>query len=115
MRDREPPVKGALEATTSGLNLLREHDVPFPVFDWNSIPLKDRLENRFHVGNDVWPVFREVTSMNLYRPVGAGGRLWPRRQRHRRARARPGRGDLYVADLDAVRLHRSCSITAAGR
>ena len=44
--DRQPVVKGALEATTSGLNVLREHEIPFPVFDWNSIPLKDRLENR---------------------------------------------------------------------
>jgi adenosylhomocysteinase len=80
-RDREPPVKGALEATTSGLNVLKDHDIPFPVFDWNNIPLKDRLENRFHVGNEVWPVFSEVTSMSLfgrsvlvvgYGPVGKG-------------------------------------------
>ena len=32
--DRLPPVKGALEATTSGLNVLRGRDIPFPVFDW---------------------------------------------------------------------------------
>lgn len=64
--DRKPPVKGALEATTSGLNVLRGHDIPFPVFDWNSIPLKDSLENRFHVGNEVWPVFSHVTSLSLY-------------------------------------------------
>jgi adenosylhomocysteinase len=109
--DREPPVKGALEATTSGLNVLREHDIPFPVFDWNSIPLKDGLENRFHVGNDVWPVFREVTSMNLfgrsvlvvgYGPVGKGIA----------ERARDLGAIVYVADLDAVRLleaeHHGC-------
>ena len=109
--DREPPVKGALEATTSGLNVLREHDIPFPVFDWNSIPLKDNLENRFHVGNDVWPVFREVTSMNLfgrsvlvvgYGPVGKGIA----------ERARDLGAMVYVADLDAVRLleaeHHGC-------
>jgi adenosylhomocysteinase len=47
--DKTPPVKGALEATTSGLHRLRKHRLPFPVFDWNSIPLKD-LHNRFHVG-----------------------------------------------------------------
>ena len=79
--DREPNVKGALEATTSGLNVLRDHDIPFPVFDWNSIPLKDRLENRLYVGNEVWPVFSEVTWMSLFRrsvlvvgygPVGKG-------------------------------------------
>jgi adenosylhomocysteinase len=110
--DREPPVKGGLEATTSGLNLLRHHTIPFPIFEWNSIPLKDRLENRFHVGNEVWPVFTEVTSMNLFRrsvlvvgfgPVGKGIAV----------RARDLGALVYVADLDAVRLteaqHHGCA------
>jgi adenosylhomocysteinase len=64
--DKTPPVKGALEATTSGLNLLKKHELPFPVFDWNSIPLKDRLENRFHVGDGVWPAFGHVTGLSLF-------------------------------------------------
>jgi adenosylhomocysteinase len=110
--DRDPPVKGALEATTSGLNALREHVIPFPVFNWNSIPLKDRLENRFHVGNEVWPVFTEVTWMNLFRrsvlvvgfgPVGKGIA----------ERARDLGAIVCVADLDAVRLieaqHYGCA------
>ena len=110
--DREPPVKGALEATTSGLNVLRGRNIPFPVFDWNSIPLKDRLENRFHVGNEVWPVFSHITWMNLYRrsvlvigygPVGQGIA----------ERARDLGAITYVADLDAVRLieaqHYGCA------
>ena len=109
--DREPNVKGALEATTSGLNVLRDHDIPFPVFDWNSIPLKDRLENRLYVGNEVWPVFSEVTSMSLFRrtvlvvgygPVGKGIA----------ERARDLGAIVYVMDLDAVRLieaqHHGC-------
>jgi adenosylhomocysteinase len=109
---REPPAKGALEATTSGLNLLRDHDIPFPVFDWNSIPLKDHLENRFHVGNEVWPVFTEVTWMNLFRrsvlvvgygPVGKGIAQ----------RARDLGALVHVADLDPVRLieaqHHGCA------
>lgn len=54
--DKTPPVKGPLEATTSGLHLLKKHKLPFPVFDWNSIPLKD-LHNRFHVGDSIWPSF----------------------------------------------------------
>ena len=110
-RDREPPVSGGLEATTSGLNLLREHKIPFPVFDWNSTPLKDRLENRFHVGNEIWPVFSEVTWMSLFRrsvlvvgygPVGKGIA----------ERARDLGAIVYVMDLDAVRLieaqHHGC-------
>ena len=38
--DKTPPVKGALEATMTGLHNLKKHTLPFPVFDWNSIPLK---------------------------------------------------------------------------
>ncbi|UCF99173.1 MAG: adenosylhomocysteinase [Spirochaetaceae bacterium] len=109
--DKIPPVKGALEATTSGLNLLKKHELPFPVFDWNSIPLKDRLENRFHVGDGVWPVFSQVTGMGLfgrrvlvigYGPVGKGIA----------ERARNLGAIAHVADLDPVRLiearHHGC-------
>jgi adenosylhomocysteinase len=101
--DKRPQVKGALEATTSGLTLLQKHDLPFPVFDWNSIPLKDRLENRFHVGDGVWPAFSHVTSLSLfgrrvlvigYGPVGKGIA----------ERARNLGAIVYVADLDPVRL-----------
>ena len=113
--DKTPPVKGALEATTSGLNLLKEHSVPFPVFDWNSIPLKDRLENRFHVGDGVWPVFSHVTGLGLfgrrvlvvgYGPVGKGIA----------ERARNLGAIVTVADLDPVRLiearHHGCEIAS---
>jgi adenosylhomocysteinase len=109
--DKVPPVKGALEATTSGLHLLRQHRLPFPVFDWNSIPLKDRLENRFHVGEGVWPAFSHVTGLGLfgrrvlvvgYGPVGKGIA----------ERARNLGAIAHAADLDPVRLlearHHGC-------
>lgn len=109
--DKTPPVKGALEATTSGLTLLKKHSLPFPVFDWNSIPLKDRLENRFHVGDGVWPAFSFVTGLGLfgrhvlvigYGPVGKGIA----------ERARNLGAIVYAADLDPVRLiearHHGC-------
>jgi len=101
--DKSPPVKGALEATTSGLNLLQNHKIPFPVFDWNSIPLKDRLENRFHVGDGVWPAFSHVTGLGLfgrrvlvigYGPVGKGIA----------ERARNLGAIVYVADINPIRL-----------
>jgi len=101
--DKTPPVKGALEATTSGLNLLKKHRLPFPVFDWNSIPLKDRLENRFHVGDGVWPAFSYVTGLGLfgrrvlvigYGPVGKGIA----------ERARNLGAIVHVTDLNPVRL-----------
>jgi adenosylhomocysteinase len=100
--DKTPPVKGALEATTSGLHLLKKHRLPFPVFDWNSIPLKD-LHNRFHVGDSVWPAFSHVTGLGLfgrrvlvlgYGPVGKGIA----------ERARDLGAIVHVADLDPVRL-----------
>jgi adenosylhomocysteinase len=109
--DKTPLVKGALEATKSGLNLLKEHRLPFPVFDWNSIPLKDRLENRFHVGEGIWPAFSYVTGLGLfgrrvlvvgYGPVGKGIA----------ERARDLGAIPYVTDLNPVRLlearHHGC-------
>ena len=101
--DKSPPIKGALEATTSGLNLLKKYKIPFPVFDWNSIPLKDRLENRFHVGDGVWPAFSHVTGLGLfgrrvlvigYGPVGKGIA----------ERARNLGAMVYVADINPIRL-----------
>jgi adenosylhomocysteinase len=100
--DKTPPVKGALEATMSGLHLLREHNVPFPIFDWNSIPLKD-LHNRFHVGDSVWPAFSQLTGLGLFGrrvlvigqgPVGKGIA----------ERARALGAIVHVTDLDPVRL-----------
>jgi adenosylhomocysteinase len=100
--DKTPPVKGALEATMTGLHLLKKHSLPFPVFNWNDIPLKD-LHNRFHVGNTVWPAFNHVTGMGLYGrrvlvighgPVGKGIA----------ERARNLGAIVYVTDLDPVRL-----------
>jgi adenosylhomocysteinase len=100
--DRTPPAKGALEATMSGLHLLKKHKLPFPVLDWNSIPLKD-LHNRFHVGDSVWPAFSQVTQMGLFGrhvlviglgPVGKGIA----------ERARDLGAIVQVADLDPLRL-----------
>jgi adenosylhomocysteinase len=100
--DKHPPVKGALEATMTGLHRLRKHKLPFPVFDWNSIPLKD-LHNRFHVGDSVWPAFNHVTHMSLYGkrvlvigfgPVGKGIA----------ERAHDSGAVVLITDIDPVRL-----------
>ena len=101
--DKVPAVIGALEATTSGLNHLRERQIPFPVFDWNSIPLKEQIENRIHVGDGLWTNFSSITGMTLfgrrvlvvgYGPVGKGIA----------ERARALGATVYVADLDPVRM-----------
>ncbi len=112
--DKTPPVKGALEATVSGLHRLKKHRLPFPVFDWNSIPLKD-LHNRFHVGDSAWPAFSHVTGMSLFGRhvlilgcglVGKGIA----------ERARDLGAIVHVTDLDPVRLlearHIGCDIVS---
>lgn len=100
--DKIPAVKGALEATMSGLHRLKQYALPFPVFDWNSIPLKD-LHNRYHVGDSIWPSFNVVTEMGLYGrrvlvigcgPVGKGIAV----------RAHDLGAIVKVTDLDPVRL-----------
>lgn len=100
--DKTPPVKGAMEATTSGLHVLKNLHLPFPVFNWNDIPLK-YLHNRYHVGDSIWPAFSFITSMSLYGrrvlvvgfgPVGKGIA----------ERARDLGAMVYVTDLDPVRL-----------
>lgn len=100
--DKTPPVKGALEATMSGLHLLKKHSLPFPVFNWNDIPLKD-LHNRYHVGDSVWPAFSQLTQMSLFGrrvlvvgqgPVGKGIA----------ERARDLGAIVCVTDLNPVRL-----------
>ncbi len=111
--NKTPSVKGALEATTSGLHQLADKNIPFPVFDWNSIPLKDQLENRFHVGDGVWPVFSHLTTLSLfgrhvlvlgYGPVGKGIA----------ERARSLGAIVAVVDLDPVRSiearHHGCDL-----
>jgi adenosylhomocysteinase len=112
--DKKPPVEGALEATMTGLHNLSKHRLPFPVFNWNDIPLK-HLHNRYHVGDEIWPAFNQVTGMSLfgrrvlvvgYGPVGQGIA----------ERARDLGASVYVADLDPVRLleaaHNGCEMVS---
>jgi len=93
---------GGLEATTTGIHRLDGVDLPFPVFNWNNIALKDRLHNRYHVGDSTWPVFTEITGMGLYGrsvlvigfgPVGQGVA----------ERARAMGAIVFVVDPDPVR------------
>jgi len=127
-----PLPRAALEATTSGIHLLTGTDLPFPVFDWNGIALKDRIHNRHHVGLQAWPVISDITGLAPYGrtvlvvgfgPVGRGVAI----------HARELGAVVSVAEVDPVRsleaLHhgvrvvpldeglRTCSIivTATGR
>ena len=61
-----PFPSAALEATTSGIHRLAGQNIPFPVFDWNDIALKDRIHNRHHVGIQAWPAFSDITGLAIY-------------------------------------------------
>lgn len=106
-------IAGALEATTTGLHRIRPLSLTFPVFDWNSITLKDALHNRFHVGEETWPAFDSITGLSLFGrnilvvgfgPVGRGVA----------ERARDLGAIVTVAERDPVRqleaLHFGCRV-----
>lgn len=105
--------KGALEATTTGVHRVAALDLDFPVFNWNDIALKDRLHNRHHVAQEVWPVFSAVTGLTLYGrrvlvigfgPVGRGVA----------ERARDLGAVVSVVETDPVRAlearHHGCAV-----
>ncbi|MGE3141385.1 MAG: adenosylhomocysteinase, partial [Thermoleophilia bacterium] len=106
---------GALEATTTGLHRLDGIELPFPVFDWNGIALKELIHNRHHVGFETWPAFSAITGVVLFGrevvvvgfgPVGQGVAL----------RARELGASVTVVDLDPVQQvraqHHGCRVAA---
>ncbi len=125
-------VRAAMEATGTGVQRLREVSLPFPVLDWNALPLKEGLHNRYLVGLATWTTFLEVARVTLYGkrvlvvgygPVGQGvaeyarllgaipvvAELRPDRQlvaRHAGCEVRPLEEALPLADV---------VVTATGR
>lgn len=59
-------VRGGLEATGTGLGRLRELDLSYPVFDWDTVPIKQGLHNRHLVGLMAANTFLNVTGLSLY-------------------------------------------------
>ncbi|HEV2092106.1 MAG TPA: NAD(P)-dependent oxidoreductase [Rubrobacter sp.] len=59
-------VRGGLEATGTGLSRLRGLDLAYPVFDWDSVPIKQGLHNRHLVGLMATNTFLNVTGLSLY-------------------------------------------------
>lgn len=75
------PPRMCLEGTATGVARLAGTDLPCPVWDWNSLALKDRIEHRYHVADGLWPAFFALTGLSLamrtvavlgYGQVGAG-------------------------------------------
>ncbi len=61
-----PVIHAGLEATGSGINRLREMDLPYPVFNWDDLPVKEGLHNRFMVGLSTWTAFFNRTGLSLH-------------------------------------------------
>lgn len=60
-------VKAACEATSTGITRLQGLSIPFPVFNWNDIPFKNLMHNRYDVAPGIWFAFRKLTGLDLCR------------------------------------------------
>lgn len=59
-------VRASVEATGSGINRLEKLDLPYPVFNWDDLPIKEGLHNRHMVGLTTWQTFFERTHLTLH-------------------------------------------------
>lgn len=98
-----PSVKAGLEATGSGINRLQGKLPPWPIFNWDDVPIKEGLHNRHMVGLTTWQAFFGRTLLSLhekrvlvvgYGTVGQG----------LAASARAYGGQVMVAEVDPGRL-----------
>ncbi|HUJ73400.1 MAG TPA: adenosylhomocysteinase, partial [bacterium] len=67
-----PAIAAAMECTGSGIAVLARLEgegrfPPYPVFDCDSVPLKEGLHNRYLVGQTTWHTFTERTHLSLHR------------------------------------------------
>lgn len=60
-------IMGGCEATSSGIDTIKKLELSFPVFNWNDIPFKNLLHNRYEVGSGLWYAFRNLTGLDLCR------------------------------------------------
>ena len=97
-----PDVRAGLEATGSGINRLSGKLPPWPIFNWDDLPVKEGLHNRHMVGLTTWNAFFTRTLISLheksvlvvgYGSVGQG----------LAASARAFGGTVMVAELDPAR------------
>ena len=98
-----PDVKAGLEATGSGISRLQGELPPWPIFNWDDLPVKEGLHNRHMVGLTTWNAFFTRTLLSLheknvlvvgYGSVGQG----------LAASARAFGGTVMVAEVDPARL-----------
>ncbi|MEO8391881.1 MAG: NAD(P)-dependent oxidoreductase [Chloroflexota bacterium] len=66
------PVKASLEATGSGISRINKlcakgATLVYPIFNWDDLPIKEGLHNRYLVGLITWHTFTERTHLSLHR------------------------------------------------
>ena len=59
-------VRVGLEATGSGISRLQAVSLRYPVFNWDDLPVKEGLHNRYLVGLSTWQTFCERTQLSLH-------------------------------------------------
>jgi adenosylhomocysteinase len=59
-------VRGGIEATGTGVKRLAGLDLAYPVFNWDEVPIKQGLHNRYLVGLMAANTFLNVTGLSLY-------------------------------------------------
>ncbi len=101
-RERRTGIVAGLEATQTGINRLVDVEPSYPLFNWDHVPIKAGLHNRYAVGRSTWLTFVSRTHLSLqgrrvlivgFGPVGQG----------LADMARALGGDVVIADLDPVR------------
>src|SRR5690606_33407537 len=60
-------VIAACEATSTGIDRLKKLRPTIPILNWNDIPFKNLLHNRYEVGSGLWYAFRNLTGLDLCR------------------------------------------------
>jgi adenosylhomocysteinase len=101
-RNGHTGIVAGLEATQTGINRLTDVAPVYPLCNWDHVPIKAGLHNRYAVGRSTWLTFISRTQLSLqgrrvlvvgFGPVGQG----------LADMARALGGDVVIADLDPVR------------
>lgn len=61
-----PRVRASLEGTGSGISRLASLEPPYPIYNWDDLPVKEGLHNRHMVGLTTWHTFFTRTGLTLH-------------------------------------------------
>ncbi len=64
--DRLGSLHAGMEATGTGIVRLQQVPLPFPVFNWDDLEIKQGLHNRYLVGLMLWNTYLNITHLTLH-------------------------------------------------